>query len=441
MIEKDYYPNSDYYIYKELDSNRRTVVKAFYTISTNAPDSTLSGRHKTVYSYQYDKESKSLIVVEQYFDVRDNMCIYGSGSNPLYHKEICKIDSIANTQSIRRFTTENLLQYGVEFSENPPEKFYQGYEFLYTDNTFEVHVGEASIDENGHRCRTYNNNAYYYQVKYITSILPSHNSYRKGLWVINEFGEQSLVRVNGELYSAQLFNTNQYFDEYNREIKSGEEIERPLFAAIENGHDIGFCDGDILLQQDDWILWLNSSYGFSFMGLDLEPQANTEHTFKVLRFNEQIKDYEIVEIIIPQGDERITKIEYKKFYVTKKEYDRVRRTLRKNNIYPQMFEFVPKEGGILWNEGMTSPALLVSFNDWDMTRQFSGDQDSVWSMIKNNEGKTKYITVYDETLDAMQTYVIGSDTLDIQIESYTVRPSYYDEILEKMYIHKKDTLK
>ena len=148
-----------------------------------------------------------------------------------------------------------------------------------------------------------------------------------------------------------------------------------------------------------------------------------------------------MEIIIPQGDERITKIKYRIFYVTKKEYVRLHRTIQKNNIYPQMFGFVPKEGGILWNEGMTSPALLVSFNDWDMTRQFSGDRDSVWSMIKNNEGKTKYITVYDETLDAMQTYVIGSDTLDIQLKSYTVRPAYYDEILEKMNTYKKAAIK
>ncbi len=436
LIEKDYYPNSDYYVYKELDSNRRTVVEAFYTISTNAPYSTQSGRHKIMYNYQHNKESKSLIIAEQYFDVRGNMCFYNDRHQ--YHKEICKIDSIASTKSVYRYLIDN-EPFNDKYNKSTTEKFIEGYEHFYADNKFEIHLGEASIDENGHKCRTYNNNAYYYQIKYIMSILPSLNSNRIGFWAINEFGEQSFVRRNGELYSACLLTTGQYFDEYNREIKSGEEIDRPLFAAIENGHDIGFCDGDILLQQDDWILWLNSSYECSFNGLDLEPQANTEHIYKVLRFNEQIKDYEIVEIIIPQGDERITKIEYKIFYVTKKEYDRVRRTLRKNNIYPRMFEFVPKEGGILWNEGMTSPALLVSFNDWDMTRQFSGDKDSVWSMIKNNEGKTKYITVYDKTLDAMQTYVIGSDTLDIQLKSYEVYPAYYDKILEEMNTYKKSS--
>lgn len=430
LIEKDYYPNSDYYVYKELDSNRRTVVKAFYTISTNAPDSTLSGRHKTVYSYQYDKESKSLIVVEQYFDVRDNMCIYGSGSNPLYHKEICKIDSITNTQSIRRFTTENLLQYGVEFSENPPEKFYQGYEFLYTDNTFEVQVGEASIDENGHRCRTYNNNAYYYQVKYITSILPSHNSYRKGLWVINEFGEQSLVRVNGELYSAQLFNTNQYFDEYNKEIKSGEEIDRPMFVAIENGYDIGFCDGDILVQQDDWVLWTNSSFDVSLSGLNLEPQSATEHTFKVLRFDEQNNDYELVEIIIPQNDERICQVKYMKYYVTKKEYIRINRILR-NKLYPHMFEFIPKEDGALWNAGMTSPGLIISINEWDMTNHFKGDKDSLYKLIKEFNGVDKHITVYDKETEKINTYTVSCDTLGFALESYTLRPTYFSEIYNK----------
>lgn len=430
LIEKDYYPNSDYYVYKELDSNRRTVVKAFYTISTNAPDSTLSGRHKTVYSYQYDKESKSLIVVEQYFDVRDNMCIYGNGSNPLYHKEICKIDSIANTQSIRRFTTENLLQYGVEFSENPPEKFYQGYEFLYTDNTFEVQVGEASIDENGHRCRTYNNNAYYYQVKYITSILPSHNSYRKGLWVINEFGEQSLVRVNGELYSARLFNTNQYFDEYNQEIKSGEEIDRPMFVAIENGYDIGFCDGDILVQQDDWVLWTNSSFDVSLSGLNLEPQSATEHTFKVLRFDEQNNDYELVEIIIPQNDERICQVTYMKYYVTKKEYRRINRILR-NKLYPHMFEFVPKEDGALWNAGMTSPGLIISINEWDMTNHFKGEKDSLYNLIKEFNGVDKHITVYNEETEKINTYTVSCDTLGCALESYTLRPTYFSEIYNK----------
>lgn len=431
-ITKSYYHDNNYYTLQEYDKDENLLSVVWYTIDSNKPDGDGYGRYKKSLTYDLDRDRKRTTITSLYYDTLDRYCAVGD-----YFKEIEVIDSLARTKSNQRYSTDSIRAVGYEYNIEPEEVYYvNGAEKIY-DYNFEVQLGEYSIDMLGERHRTYENNAYYYKTIYIRSVLSHQYNDVNDMYMVNEFGEPSLVRWSGELFSAQYKGVK--YDEFGQEIT--EELERPLFAAIENGQDLGFCDGDILLQQDDWILWLNSSYGFSFMGLDLEPQANTEHTFKVLRFNEQIKDYEIVEIIIPKGEERITRVEYKKLYVTKKEYDRVRRTLRKNNIYPQMFEFVPKEGGILWNEGMTSPALLVSFNDWDMTRQFSGDMDSVWSMIKNNEGKTKYITVYDETLDAMQTYVIGSDTLDIQIESYTVRPSYYDEILEKMYIHKQDTLK
>lgn len=430
LIEKDYYPYFGYYVYRELDLNRERLplLEARYEIATNQPLEDIDGLHKIIYTYQHDQGKKCLTTTKHYYDISGAFCGYeGIGS---YHKEIVVLDSLNYTKSIRQFTTDNILQYGVEFSENTAEKLLEGYEFLYTDNTFEVQVGEASIDENGHRCRTYNNNAYYYQVKYITSILPSHNSFRKGFWVINEFGEQSLARVNGELYSAQLFNTNQYFDEYNQEIKSGEEIDRPMFVAIENGYDIGFCDGDILVQQDDWVLWTNSSFDVSLSGLNLEPQSATEHTFKVLRFDEQNNDYELVEIIIPQNDERICQVKYMKYYVTKKEYRRINRTLR-NKLYPHMFEFIPKEDGALWNAGMTSPGLIISINEWEMTNHFKGDKDSLYKLIKEFNGVDKHITVYDEETEKINKYTVSSDTLGVALESYTLRPTYFSEIYNK----------
>lgn len=430
-ITKSYYHDDNYYTLQEYDKDENLMSLVWYTIDSNKPSSDAYGRYKKSLIYDLNRVGKRTTITSLYYDTLDRYCAVDG-----YFKEIEVVDSLARTKSKQRYSTDSIRAVGYEYNIEPEEVYcVNGAEKIY-DYNFEVQLGEYSLDKLGERHRTYENDAYYYKAIYIRSVLSHQHNDVKDLYVVNEFDEPSLVRFSGELFSAQ-YNGVRY-DEYGQEIT--EELERPLFAAIEKGQDLGFCDGDILLQQDDWIMWLNSSYGCSFNGLE-EPQANTEHIYKVLRFNEQIKDYEIVEIIIPQGDERITKIEYKIFYVTKKEYVRLYRTIQKNNIYPQMFEFVPKEGGILWNEGMTSPALLVSFNDWDMTRQFSGDRDSVWSMIKNNEGKTKYITVYDETRDAMQTYVIGSDTLDIQLKSYTVRPAYYDEILEKMNTYKKAAIK
>lgn len=418
-IEKNYY--YDFYTYDEYDSEGHKCVMAFYKTQTNEPGTSDSGWHKTLYDYQYDKENKRLTITERYFDKNGNICGYnGRGS---FSKKITVVDSLLYVKSIIRFTTEGILRDGVESLDNAPEIFLSGVEIRYNED-FTVSLGEASLDSYGMKRRTYENNAYYYQVTYVNSILPSHADESKGHYAVNEFGEPSFVRTNGILYSAMYDGVK--FDEYGHKIDE-KELDRPFFAAIETDVELGFMDGDILVQQDEWLLWRSDS----FSDLDLSPKPNMNHHFKVLRYNESKGSYDVVEINIPEGDERITQVEYKIFYMTKAEENRVYDVMSEK-IYDHMFEFVPVENGAIYECGMQSPALVLSVNDWDMTRHFGGDRESFMNVLKQQKGKVMHIMVYDKELGKVQTYKVDSDTLGVSINSYSVKPEYYNRLVEEM---------
>ena len=168
------------------------------------------------------------------------------------------------------------------------------------------------------------------------------------LYAENEFGEPSLVRrSDGFLYSA--IRGDVYLDEYGHVI--GEEIlDRPFVKVIETNVDMGFEDGDILVQQDDWDLSSTCSY----KGLDLTPQSNVDHHFKVLRFNEATKVYDVIEINIPKGDERVSYIKYKDFYVTKTEEKRIYNTIGNEIVSPINIKKITDKF-----DEMTSPDIIV----------------------------------------------------------------------------------
>ena len=259
--------------------------------------------------------------------------------------------------------------------------------------------------------------------------MPALANENKGYYAINEFGEPSLVRSEGNLYSA-VYNGNKY-DEYGHLIGE-EELDRPLFAAIETrGPNMGFMDGDILVQQDDWLLWRSS--GLS--DLELEPQPDADHHFKVLRFNEETKDYDVVEVNIPEGDARVKNITYVKFYMTKAEEERIYDVMSEK-IYQHVFEFIPVENGALYERGLHSPALVFAINDWDMSNHFGGEKDSLMNIIRKKRDEVKHIMLYDEELEQVRTYKVDSDTLGITLKSYEVKPRYYNLLLREMLKHK-----
>lgn len=418
-IVKDYY--DDYYSYYEYDSLGQLLLSARYKSDTGEADDNMYGLHKTVCDYQYDEGNKKLTITERYFDKHDNLCgRYGRGS---YAKEITVVDSISHTRTVMRYTTNDILSEGVEYIEKDANLFYRGFEMSYNNN-FEVSLSESSLDAYGMKHRTYENGTYYYQANYINSILPSHANESKGHFATNEFGEPSLIRNDGILYSAE-YNGMKY-DEYGH-IISEEGLDRLMFAAIETDENIGFMDGDILIQQDDWVLWTSGS----FADLDLEPKSDREHHFKVLRYNELSNNYDIVEIKTSVGDERVAQIEYKKFYVTRSEEKRVFGILREK-IYPHMFELIPEEGGAIYELGLKTPALLVAVNDWDMTRHFGGERDSIINLIREQADVEKYVIVFDEVTEELRTFVVDSKTMGATVESYSVRPGYYEMILQKL---------
>jgi hypothetical protein len=261
--------------------------------------------------------------------------------------------------------------------------------------------------------------------------LPSRAKDVCGFYGVNEFGEPSLIYHDGILFSARF--NDVIFDEYGKKIEG--EIERPILAAIENGEALGFKDGDILVQQDDWTWWRKRDYVFE--GLEIEPQSNIDHYFKVLRFNEVNKEYDVVEINVPKGDERITQLQYKKFRVTKEEENRVYRVMS-HKIYNHIFEFIPAKGKAIYERGLQSPALVLSVNGWDMSRHFGGDKDSLISELRRQKADVWKVIVYNEIQDEIQEYVLDSDTLGVKIESYAASPEYYDFLKNKIQEYKNN---
>ncbi len=425
-IEKLYI--EDYYTYNEYDIKGNIRERSWYKTNTDEPVSTPNGKHKTLYDYEYNKDLKQLMITETYFNKDGYIC--GYGENSPYYKECMLVDSLLHTKSIIRYTTKNIKDFGVDTSKTPIDISISGEEFTYNKD-FTVALSQISLDAHREKHRTYDNEAYYYQIKYVRSILPLHKDEIKGFYAVNEFGDPSFVRYGGELYSA-IWN-GMKFDEYGNLIE-GVVLERPLYVAIETKENLGFMVGDILVQQDDWVLWKTSDESH-LNGLDTEPTPTTSHHFKVLRYNERNNKYDVVEINIPKGDERVTEIEYPMLYVTKAEENRIYQTMSEK-IYGKVFGFIPKEKGAIYERGMRTPCFVLSINDWDMTQHFGGDRDSLINVIKSQTGHIKHVMVYDEEAKKVLTYEVDSDTLGVAIEFYSTTPRYYEFLKEQMLMHK-----
>lgn len=345
-IDKTYY--NGIYKCEEYDIDGKVYLYACYKIDSQEPTTLYPGSraHKVVYDYQnYNKDLKQLTMTQNYYDKDGYPCALDK--NHPYFKQIILIDSVSHTMSAIQYTTPKILSCGVDTSVSLSEQFYQGTELLFNKD-FTYPLCQSSVDSSRVKRRTYKNMEFYYRFKY--SNLPSHMHENDSIWLYaeNEFGEPSLVRrSDGFLFSA--IRGDVYLDEYGHEI--GEEIlDRPFVKVIETNVDMGFEDGDILVQQDDWDLSSTCSY----KGLDLTPQSNVDHHFKVLRFNEATKAYDVIEINIPKGDERVSYIKYKDFYVTKTEEKRIYNTIGNEIISP----IKNKEITDKFDE-MTSPDITV----------------------------------------------------------------------------------
>lgn len=426
IIIKDYYPYNDYYKYTEKDMSDKILLIAHYSISDNKPLGDSDGLHKTTYEYTY-LDSVRTIETERFFNTDDKPCRY-SERYP-YHKNVIIVDSTEHSRSIIRYTTDNIRSEGYDDSDSIIEYFYNGTKFVYTDKNFNTIIAESSLDEYSRICRYYENAAYFYTAKYIKSIktIPDNKSY--GHYAVNEFGEPSLIRSENNNYSV-------YYDgiSYNEqgELITKENPLQPLLCALEAPGDDRFRIGDILVEMDDWTMWIRKDKpSVPFYDLDTEPSNDVPHHFKVLRFNEETKEYDFMDIDIPIGDSKLSNISYKKYYCTTAEYKRIERLL-KQHIYPHMFEFVPNEDGALSEQGMKHEGLVLQINDWDMTTHFTGSIDSLKAQLSTYDGMTKNIMIYNETNDSVYSYKVESDTLGVRINSYSLKPRYYKQILERL---------
>lgn len=426
-VVKDYYPGSNYYIYSEYDEKDNRTLKAFYTIDTEMPDDDSDKLHKSTWEYTY-YGSDSTRILEQHYDKYNRPCGYaGVGS---WCKGVTWVDSIKRTKRTMRYSTDSIMSVGYEPREIYDDLYYNGFEMAYDDD-FINSVSEISLDETGVRTRTYKNNAFYYEVQYLRSVISSKSQEIQGHYALNEFGEPSLIIRGGQNYSA-IYQGVKY-DEYGNVIDIEEDNEgQPMIVALEADAALGFVTSDILVAQDDWVMWeyRNSPPLRFILDLDLEPSCDVDHTFKVLRYNEDKGDYELLTIKVPAGDERLKSIGYKKFYCTKKEIKRVFSKLSEL-LYPHMFELIPSENGALYNAGMTKPGLLVAINDWNMRSHFCGVNDSILNRIESYKGIEKVITVYYEDLEVIKQFSVSADTLGAEIRSYDLIPPYYNRILKK----------
>lgn len=412
-IEKDYY--QDYYIYTEYDIDGKPCVEAWYKTMTNEPYCNDIGFHKILCDYQHDKENKQLTITETYFTVNENSC--GYEELPLC-KNVCIVDSVYCTKSEILYILENVLEKESDSIAEPIEIFHEGVEYSYNKD-FTIILSEKSLGPDGVACRTYENEAYYYEIKYVYPVCSSHAD-SCGFYALNEFGEPSLY--SGEYTYSAVFNGD-YFDEYGH--KQEGEIERFILATIVNGGDLGFKGGDILVQQDDWTWWPSED---AFDELDLKPQFDIYHCFKVLRFNEGKKEWDVVEINVPKGDERITHLDYLIFRMTRAEKDRVYRIMC-DKIYNHIFALEPTEGGAIYERGLQSQAIFLSVNGWDMSRHFGGNGDSLISEFRRQKTDIWNVLVYNLDSEEVQEYVVDSDTLGVRIGSTPV--SFEDYTLLK----------
>lgn len=425
FIEKDYYRYEDYFSYSEYDSCKQKTLLEWYRISDGLPDANQDGIHRLTADYEYDKEKHTLSVIERYFNRDGIPC--GSSGKYSFHKEITTIDSIAKTKTVIRMTTPEIYGLGIDASDTLEEIFYEGWMNHFDDN-FEVGIAQSSVDSIGNKCRTYENSAYYYTMHKVVSLCKSRGSQDVGYYAINEFGDLSLAHFKGDVFSAKIRDV--YYGPDGKTIDIGNPDDYTLIATIEAPEGLGFRDGDIVVKQNDFILWRIKNLGFDLRDLQLELDYNLTHSFKVMRYNEDINDYELIDIQTAPGDMRVLKIEYKKYYVTHKEEIRIARFLDKH-LWPDIFEIIPMEGDALYERGYREPMTVVKFNDWDMREHFNGEKSLLMERWDAENVKHIDMALYDDKNNEIIQLSLNVESLNFNIEPYSARPRYFNKICEK----------
>ena len=425
FVEINFYRDANYYSYSEYDSCKQKTLLEWYRISDGMPDVDLYGRHRLTIDYEYNPEKHILKVTERYFNHEGIPCGY-KGKNS-FHKEIMTIDSIAKTKTIIRMSSPKIFSSGLDESNNMDEVFFIGIMQHYDDN-FEVIIAESSVDPAGVKRRTYENSAFYYTMHRVVSLCKSQGNQDIGYYAINEFGDLSLVRYRGDVFSAKIRDI--YYDSNGKPIDVDKDDDYALIAAIDAPEGLGFRFGDIVVQQNDFTLWRYSFGVFDLSGLQLELDCNISHTFKVMRYNENKNDYELVEIQTEPGDKRVLDITYDKYYITDKEGARIVQFLR-NNLFPDVFEIHPMEGDALYERGYREPMTVVKFNDWDMREHFNGEKSLLMERWDAENVRHIDMALYDEKNNEIIQLSLNVESLNFNIESYSTRPRYFNKIYEK----------
>ncbi len=320
-----YNHNDGTYIYREYDKRDRKVLEATYNIADNAPVGERDQMHKEVVEY-VDNGDKSTIITYKYYNKNNEPCRYVNGVSSW--KEVYVIDSVNHTKTCKQYTTNNVRMKGYEPDADFEDIPLEGCVYKCNPVTF-MRESEVNLDSDGVECRDFVYAQNYYEMKYVKPLSPRFFNYN-GCYFINEFGEPCIGLFAGRLCS--IYFNDKYYDEYGNPI---DYDYSPLFMiTIDENPALGFRSGDILVQQDNWVMreMEDDAEPTAFIdGLEV-PSTDDSHVFKVLRFNKEKKDYELVVIDVPAGEEELIYVGYTKFYCTKNERERVYAMLRRLNL-------------------------------------------------------------------------------------------------------------
>lgn len=427
LVTFNYDPANNYYIKAEYDEKDNITLYAKYTIDSQKP-SVIEGKwHKYTSQYEY-KNPTTTIETTCFYDINGKPCAY-STTNPVW-KFVSEIDSVNYTRTNFHYTTLNIQQKGVDDVEFPKDELYEGVKFYYNDKKFTYITGYASIDNKGRICR-YNDNpaGYYYLTQYITSIRSDSDGKPIGEYATNEMDEASIIKAkDGKRYSVKI--KEQLYDEFGHPVIGFEEPQALLCDLDVNDPQERIQKGDILVEMNEWTFWNKAkSPESSFKELNMHPDINRNHDIKVLRFNADSDDYDLIEVRIPAGDAIIPQIKFMEHYCTKAEKEQINHVLGQK-LYPHIFELIPEEGSSLYKQGMKTSGILLKINDWDMSRHFKGNLNELNAVIQKYKGMDKHILVMDIETKRIHKYTIADDALG-EIDSHFMNPPAYKNVLKK----------
>ena len=401
-------------IREEWDEKGKQTLWAYYdTLNINPIE--CYGYHSNKIDYRY--LGKITKYTDSYYDKNGKRCC--TNENKWSYAEYT-VDSIKNTYSIIRYDSLN--------------NFYEGFKNCYTSD-FQKKISEESLDANGNTMRTYQNGTFYYKEKLIYPIKPSLSSKCIGWYGINEFDEPSLVKSGNNIYYGYYSRNKKdfYFDE-NGHLKddTDDNAQQPFLAYIEisvPNNKLGFQQGDVVLKCNNWLMEFDDDHPNQSFNDISHWFKNEERTFHVARFNEKKRNYDIIKIVIDKLTDIDEYIEFKKFYYTRQEKNRLS-SLIEEAFYKPVIMIEPNDTtSLVYKAGLRRNAVLLEYNNWNCLMKI--DTTTISSIIENNREKTKHIIYFDFDNLKARELTIDTDTLKIQMYSTKILPELHEYFIEQ----------